>query len=482
MASRKLVRDFVLSKQPLWRQVTSYQLDTNARLRLVRPNAYTINRQLSVFNEFSKKIKGEATSNKEFQQTVKQLKEKTEELKGVKEDLKARTKQTTEQLYKSVDGVWTEAEATAKRVSVNMKEKLSAATEEVKGSFGVGKQEASRSSDSSANSGTGTKSENNTTSGEANQQPGPSDETLFGKLKYGFSSATPKVSTAFQKLKEAKVVDYAKMGYEIVKDELSSKPKRRKPMHYADPSSTVETSDRTEVVIVPSKQSRWSKLWGDLKDKARGNPMLKRVTKISEPVVTKGQELAEDLQERWETSDSPVVHKIQDLNDKVFGENATALSFKEIRRRDPSFSLPDFVAEVQEVIKPVLKAYSKGDDKTLTKYCSREVIERCLAEHKAYEIQGIFFDNKILHVSEVDVRETKMMGSTPIIILEFRTQQVYCVRDRQGTITDGSQDTIQTVIFFWAMQQMEPEDIGEDAIYSMWRLREMQQFGIRALI
>ena len=130
----------------------------------------------------------------------------------------------------------------------------------------MGKQESSSSSDSSADSGTEPKAENSTASGEGNQQSGPSDETIFGKLKFGFSAATPKVSSAFHRIKEAKVVDYAKMGYDIVKDELTGKPKRRKPMQYTDPS-TVETSDRTEVVIVPTKQSRWSKMWEDVKDK-----------------------------------------------------------------------------------------------------------------------------------------------------------------------------------------------------------------------
>lgn len=37
----------------------------------------------------------------------------------------------------------------------------------------------------------------------------------------------------------------------------------------------------------------------------------------------------------------------------------------------------------------------QGDSETLKKYCSAEVIERCKAEHRAYESQGIFFDNKV---------------------------------------------------------------------------------------
>lgn len=486
MASRKLVRDLFISKQPLLRQyVTTQQLrHPNTRLRLNWGNGYSSNRQFSVFNEFSKKIRSEAGCNKEFQQSVKELKDKAEELKGVKEDLKVRMKQTTEQLHKRVDGVWTEAEETAKKVSANMKEKISSAKEEVKETLGLGKQESSSSSGTSDKNGANVKDGTTSSSGEEQPKSEPSGtaETIFSKFRSTIASSSPNVTLAFQKLKEAKVADLVTKSYEMVKEELSGKPKRKRRQYAAPSSTTGQTSDRTEVIVVPIKQSPWSKKWQALKEKMQGHPMFKRVNKMSEPVVTKSQELAEDLQERWETSDSPVVHKIQDLNDKVFGENDAALSFKEIRRRDPSFSLPDFVAEVQEVIKPVLNAYIKGDVELLEKYCSAEVIERCKAEHKVYEAQGIFFDNKILHISEVDVRETKMMGTTPIIILAFQTQQVYCVRDRQGSITEGSKDTIHTVYYAWAMQQMEPEDIGGDAIYSMWRLREMQQLGVAALI
>ena len=39
--------------------------------------------------------------------------------------------------------------------------------------------------------------------------------------------------------------------------------------------------------------------------------------------------------------------------------------------------------------------YMQGDAETLKKYCSPEVIERCKAEHGAYQTMGIIFDNKV---------------------------------------------------------------------------------------
>ncbi|CAL5425080.1 unnamed protein product [Camellia sinensis] len=489
MASRKLVRDFFISNRSFYRQLLTFQQvsGSSTRLRLLPANAYLgSHRQFSVFNDFSKQVKGEATRNQEFRRSVKELKEKAEELKGVTEDLKVRTKQATEQLYKQVDSVWREAEAMAKKVSANLKEKISAATEEVKETLGVGKQEYS---EFSAKDGTDVKNGSKATSGEENQQkPGSSDtaNTLFGKFKSSVSSVSPKVSVAFQKLKEAKPIDLAKKGYDIVKDELSSNPNKRKRIEYgassSTSSSTVERSTSTDVAVVPSKQSKWSKKWEAFKEKMQGHPIFKRMSGLSEPVVVKSQEFAEDIRDRWDTTDNPVVHKIQDLSETVFGETSTALSFKEIHRRDPSFSLPEFVAEVEEVIKPVLNAYFKGDAEVLKKYCRNEVIERCKAEHKAFESQGIFFDNKILHISDAEVRETKMMGDAPIIIVVFQTQQVYCVRDRNGSVTEGGKDTIHTVYYAWAMQQFDVEELGEGALFPIWRLRELQQLGVKALI
>ncbi|XP_031115451.1 mitochondrial import inner membrane translocase subunit TIM44-2-like [Ipomoea triloba] len=494
MASRKLVRDFLLSKrQPVFHQLLVPQQVASSRgatsLRLGQAYGYVCNRQFSVFNEFSQKLKGEVNRNKEFQQSVKELKDKAEELQGVKEDLKARTKQTTEQLYKHVDGVWTEAESTAKKVYANVGEKVSAAKEEVKETFGYGKQDSEGSNVNSDSCSSNTKDTNHSTSGEKQQQHQKPDfhgtaETVFGKVKCAASSISSKVLPSIQKLKEAKPIDLAKKGYTIVVDELKGTASKRKHLEapLESPKANIERSTRTDIVVLPSKESRWSKKWEAFKEKMQGNPLFKRVRGASEPVVTKSQEIAEDIRERWETSDHPVVHKIQDINETVFGESSAALSFKEIRRRDPTFSLPDFVSEVQEVIRPVLEAFYKGDIEVLKKYCASTMVERCKAEHAAFNSQGYVFDNKVLHISEVEVRETKLMGETPIIILAFQTQQVYCLRDKLGSITEGGKDSIHTVYYAWAMELVDADEAGEGAVCPLWRLREMQQFGVAALI
>ncbi|KAL8552964.1 hypothetical protein ACS0TY_001581 [Phlomoides rotata] len=255
--------------------------------------------------------------------------------------VKCRTKSTTEQLYRHVDGVWTEAEPKAKKVKV---------------SFGIGKQELTDDKDGS-NSCFGEEKQR----GQQQQQTESSDnaETLFGKVKFGVASISPKVSLTLQKLKVAKPIDLVKKGYDIIKDELKGNPNRRKHLEYdgssAASTAEIERSTRTDIIVVPSKQSRWSKKWEALKSKMQGNHIFKSVSGFSEPVIGKSQEIAEDMRNRWETSDHPVVHKTKSI-ETVLGESDAAMSFKEICCRDLVCGRGP---EVQEVVKAVLSAYFK---------------------------------------------------------------------------------------------------------------------------
>ncbi|KAJ0265508.1 Mitochondrial import inner membrane translocase subunit TIM44-1 [Hirschfeldia incana] len=438
MASRKLIRDLFIGKQSLFFQLARQRRVVGGRLGFLPANGSR--RQFSVFTDLSSKIRGEAQSNPEFQRTVK-------ELNGVKEELKVRTKETAEQLYKQVDSVWSEAESIAKMVSSSVKDKFSAAAEEVKESFKLGTEELL---------GVGTSKEEN-----HQKQSGATEgvqHTLFEQIKSSMSSP----------------LEIARKGIDIVKDELRGGKSIKKHLEYTPPPPfTGVRSTRTDLVVTPTKQSKLQTKWESLREQMQAHPAFKSLRGMTEPVVNKSQEIAEDVVERWETSDNPIVHKIQDLNESLFDETDCGSTYAEIRRRDPLFSLPDFAVEVREVIRPVLSAYSKGDAEALNKYCSTEVIEKSTAERAAFKGHDLFFDHKILHISDVEVEETKMMGTTPIIIVRFQTQEIFCVRDKNGKIK-GGQDTIHSVYYKWAMQQVEA---GEESMYPIWRLRDVQKLG-----
>lgn len=491
-------------------------------------------RQYGVFQTIKKHIKGEMESNPELQKSIDELKQKA----GT---LAERTRATTQSLYQKVDAAREEAEAAARQVSAAVKEKVSAATDQVKGSVeslrsqtdeekkteddseklkseenfrsgqhsgatsgsfeekndskkfegggggGEGEGEAKNGFREEKNSNSGSEKTSNSGSEKTSNSGSESEtsESVFEKAKNVFKSASNKVNDGWKVVRETRAVDAVKKGFTFVKEELSNTSSKPKPQrNYGEDSNIEPRSDVTSVVIsAPKKKTGWEKRWEDLREKARQHPLFLRMKKIGQPVVSKSQEIAEDIRDRWETSDSAVVHRIQDMNESLFGETATAAATREIRKRDPTFSLTDFMQEVQEDVRPVLFAYLEGDLALLRKKCRREVVERCQAERRALESQGLVAVNKVLHITEIEVKETKLMQNEPIIIVGFQTQQVNWLQNRQGKIVEGGKDDILTVYYAWAMQQSSPEETMEGEIYEpKWKLREMQQMGVQALI
>ncbi|EFJ34172.1 hypothetical protein SELMODRAFT_83588, partial [Selaginella moellendorffii] len=411
-------------------------------------------RNQSIFQEISKKLKGEIDSNPELQKSIKEFKEKADDFKS----RKCRTKETAEHLYKHVDAAREEAETRAKQVSSVIKEKISEASEQPRESPDA--QEVPKEDKEHG----GTDS-----SQQKAQQSAPGGGAFAGKVK-----------SVLDSMRIGSVASVAKDGYNLIVEELTStrKVKKSKP--------GFSRSSATDIVPVAKKTTGWRKHLDDLKEKATSHPLYRRFKNVKDhPVVQKTNEIADEMRDRWETSDSPVVHKIQDLNESFFGETATAAAFKEIRSRDPTFSFPDFVLEVQEDIRPILTAYLKGDYDTLRKKVCKEVVERCRAEHRALQSQGLYVDTKILYISELEVRESKLIGNEPVIIISFQTQQNYCVRDEFGHIREGSKasiDDIRTILYAWAMQQVSLDEMDPDEFTPRWRLREMQQTGFPAII
>eukprot|EP01018_Ginkgo_biloba_P013077 Gb_41429 [translate_table: standard] len=90
MGSRMLGRDSVHLSKQIFLIYRLWQQSSNHHIPIYPAQTHLNARHMSVFNEFSKRVKGEVQSNPELQKSIKELKEKAGELKGMTEDLKVR--------------------------------------------------------------------------------------------------------------------------------------------------------------------------------------------------------------------------------------------------------------------------------------------------------------------------------------------------------------------------------------------------------
>ena len=239
-------------------------------------------------------------------------------------------------------------------------------------------------------------------------------------------------------------------------------------------------------IVKPKDPTRFERMFEDVKQKLGFSEENLDKLQQSE-AVKKLKNVQEDLRERWETSDSPVVHRIQDASESFFGETDQAEAMKLIRQMDVGFNTSDFLSEVKSTVPDVIKSYLLGDVESLKKMenISPEIIERMDGQINAWKSLGHVVDARLLHVSELELVEIRVLDNSPTVVLQFACQQVNCVRDaKTKEIIEGANDDIQSVHYLWAMQlsdvEFETED-GRKFSKPTWQLREMVLRGMMSI-
>ena len=95
----------------------------------------------------------------------------------------------------------------------------------------------------------------------SSQESSTTNETLFSKFGKGIYTSSSSAAVVLKSLKETKIMDMTKKGYDIVKEELTSTPSRRRRMQNAASASAYkERSSATSIVPVAVKQTHWGKV------------------------------------------------------------------------------------------------------------------------------------------------------------------------------------------------------------------------------
>ena len=154
-------------------------------------------------------------------------------------------------------------------------------------------------------------------------------------------------------------------------------------------------------------------------------------------------------------------------------------------RHVPDFNMNGFIAECSEGRRRCPARTLKGDVEALERCAvSKEMLERMGGQMKLWQHEGQFVDPRMLHLSEMELVEVRILDNAPMIVLQFSCQQINCVRNKDGEIVEGAEDDIQSVHYLWAMQLEDVEYTHSDGrkhTAPTWQLREMVLRGMMAV-
>jgi len=165
------------------------------------------------------------------------------------------------------------------------------------------------------------------------------------------------------------------------------------------------------------------------------------------------------------------------LFDRMFGESEIAASIREMKDNDPSFFLEDFAEEIEEIVAPhIVQNYLDGNSAQLELQCGEAAFAAVNASIKARKDSKMTLDTNILALP----REVELKGAQrqdkgpPCFIWTFNTQQVNCLRDKDGEIIEGAVDDIRTV--YYAMAVVKHPELEKTLEYP-WMVSELAIVG-----
>ncbi|CAL8467508.1 g7046 [Coccomyxa elongata] len=447
-------------------------------------------RRQSVFSEFKKKVQEEVESNPTVKKSM-------DELKQTADSIRERTKSATEGLQKAASASAEATRAASQQVSSVVQESLSHMSQGVKDTVGELKKSSQKDQDAVPPGATAAKADeaNGEASAGAQTQGTASDdrqqrasatagtgEGSSGAQEQGQTGGSGERQTGGAADSTASLMSRLRSMAEVVRKEVAAAILPEAPVSsatraYSDDlraSAPPPSADSAVAVVQPT---RWQKQWGEWQSKLGSHPLFQRLASVREhKVFSKGKEVADDLRERWETSDSPFVHRIQDMTETVFEETEVAKTVREIRSRDPNFDMVRFLRNLKQDVQPVIQAYLKGDEAVLSQHCTPGCVQRLSGIIQAeWVAAGKFPDTNLLDISDVELHDLQMFEDNPVIVVKFSCQQIRCFRDKFDNVVEGSPDDVHRVLYVWALQQGTAGFVGADGrLYPpQWQIGEM---------
>jgi len=120
---------------------------------------------------------------------------------------------------------------------------------------------------------------------------------------------------------------------------------------------------------------------------------------------------------------------------------------------EAGFDANHFIAGARAAYEMIVTAFAEGDRRALKSLLSREVYDGFETAIKEREARGETVETKFVSIDKADITAVEMRGKTANVTLRFISQLISATRDRAGTVTDGSPDTVTDVTDVWTFSR-----------------------------
>lgn len=126
---------------------------------------------------------------------------------------------------------------------------------------------------------------------------------------------------------------------------------------------------------------------------------------------------------------------------------------KAIRQADPQFSPTEFLHGSKLAFEWVVNAFSKGEKDKLKQLLSEERFREFAGEIDANSAAGRFPETTLVAITAADITEAGIVAGRAQITVQFTTEQIHVVRDKDRAILSGDSSAIEHVVDIWTFER-----------------------------
>ncbi len=124
-----------------------------------------------------------------------------------------------------------------------------------------------------------------------------------------------------------------------------------------------------------------------------------------------------------------------------------------IRKKDPNFTISDFLYGATEAFEIILDQYCKGNLANLAPLVAKDILNTFKTIHSERTKQNISYSNTLVKIESTTISDVKIKNNTAHIQVKYASEQIITIKDKDGKIIEGSDDQIERVVDFWTFSR-----------------------------
>ncbi len=143
-----------------------------------------------------------------------------------------------------------------------------------------------------------------------------------------------------------------------------------------------------------------------------------------------------------------LVKKSTDNEPKAFADQFSAM-----RAIDTDFTVDEFLTGAKAAYEMVIEAYNEGDHETLKMLLADPVYKEFKGSLEANEKSGRKAHTTLLAIMKAEINDAKLRGNKATITVDFHSEQIPLVRDKDGKIVEGDVNAQEAVEDQWVFER-----------------------------